>query len=86
MTQGSTISARFAPLPGMLIKVVIVGFLVAIVVSLMAGAFFLVKDPSTSKRTMNALTWRVGLQVALIVLLILAFFMGWLKPHGVLSP
>jgi Na+-translocating ferredoxin:NAD+ oxidoreductase RnfD subunit len=75
-----------APLSGMLIKVVIVGFLIAIVTSLMFGAYFLVKDPSTSKRTMNALTWRVGLQVALIVLLIVAFLMGWLKPHGAITP
>lgn len=78
--------ARPAPLAVMLIKVVIVAFLIAIVVALMAGAVFLVKDPSTSKRTMKALTWRVGLQVALILLLILAFFMGWLQPHGALSP
>ena len=73
-------------LPGMLIKVVIVVFLVAIVASLFMGAYFLVKDPSTSKRTMNALTWRVGLQVALILLLILAFLMGWLKPHAAITP
>lgn len=74
--------ARPATRSGMLIKVVIVAFLIAIVVSLFAGAFFLVKDPSTSKRTLHALTWRVALQVGLILLLVLAFFMGWLKPHG----
>tara|TARA_R110000787_G_scaffold123580_7_gene234627 strand:+ start:19883 stop:20092 length:210 start_codon:yes stop_codon:yes gene_type:complete len=65
----------------MLIKVLIVGLLLAIVVALVLGGVFLVKDPSTSKRTVKALSWRVGLQVALIVLLIVAFFMGWLQPH-----
>ncbi len=65
----------------MLIKVMIVGLLLAIVVALVLGGVFLVKDPSTSKRTVKALSWRVGLQVALIVLLIVAFFMGWLQPH-----
>ncbi|MGQ0618760.1 MAG: twin transmembrane helix small protein [Panacagrimonas sp.] len=67
----------------MLIKLIIVLLLIAIIVALVSGGVFLVKDPSTSKRTVRALSWRVGLQVALIVLLVLAFFMGWLKPHGV---
>ena len=67
----------------MLVKLLIVALLIAIVVALVFGGVFLVKDPSTSRRTVKALSWRVGLQVALIVLLIVAFFMGWLKPHGV---
>lgn len=67
----------------MLLKIAIVALLIAIVVALVFGGVFLVKDPSTSRRTVKALSWRVGLQVALIVLLIVAFFMGWLKPHGV---
>ena len=67
----------------MLVKLLIVGLLIAIVCALVFGGVFLVKDPSTSKRTVKALSWRVGLQVALILLLVLAFFMGWLKPHGV---
>lgn len=67
----------------MLVKLLIIALLIAIVVSLVFGGVFLVKDPSTSKRTVNALSWRVGLQVALIVLLVVAFFMGWLKPHEV---
>lgn len=65
----------------MLSKIVIVGLLIAIVVALVLGGIFLVKDPSTSKRTVTALSWRVGLQVALILFLLLAFFMGWLQPH-----
>lgn len=67
----------------MLVKLLIVALLIGIVVALVFGGVFLVKDPSTSKRTVKALSWRVGLQVALIVLLIFAFFMGWLKPHEV---
>ncbi|MCC2656643.1 MAG: twin transrane helix small protein [Panacagrimonas sp.] len=67
----------------MLVKLLIVALLVAIVGALVFGGVFLVKDPSTSRRTVKALSWRVGLQVALILLLVLAFFMGWLKPHGV---
>lgn len=67
----------------MLIKLLIVLFLVAIVISLLAGGYFLVKDPSTKRRVFWALSWRVGLQVALILFLVLAFFMGWIKPHEV---
>lgn len=67
----------------MVVKLLIVALLIAIVVALVFGGVFLVKDPSTSKRTVRALSWRVGLQVALIALLIVAFLMGWLKPHGV---
>ncbi|MGQ0696607.1 MAG: twin transmembrane helix small protein [Panacagrimonas sp.] len=67
----------------MLIKSVIVILLIAIVVSLVLGGIFLVKDPSASKRVVTALSWRVGLQVALIVLLVVAVLMGWIKPHGV---
>ena len=67
----------------MFTKLLIVLFLVAIVISLLAGGYFLVKDPSTKRRVFWALSWRVGLQVALILFLVLAFFMGWLKPHEV---
>jgi hypothetical protein len=67
----------------MLIKIVLVLLLIAIVTALVFGGVYLVKDPSTSRRTVKALSWRVGLQVALILLLILAFFMGWIQPHGV---
>jgi hypothetical protein len=66
----------------MLAKLLIVALLIGIVVALVFGGVFLVKDPSTSRRTVKALSWRVGLQVVLILFLILAFFMGWLQPHG----
>ena len=67
----------------MIVKLLVVALLIAIVVALVFGGVFLVKDPSTSRRTVKALSWRVGLQAALILLLIVAFFMGWLKPHAV---
>lgn len=67
----------------MLVKLLIVALLIGIIVALVFGGVFLVKDPSTSKRVVKALSWRVGLQVALIVLLVVAFFMGWIQPHGV---
>ena len=68
----------------MLPKVLIVLLLLAIVVALFSAVFFLVKDPADRdhRRTLRALTWRVGLQVALILFLIVAFTRGWIQPHG----
>lgn len=70
----------------MLAKTFILLLLAAILVALFAGAYFLLKDSSSAqnRRTVKALTWRVSLQVALIVFLILAWFMGWIRPHEAL--
>ncbi len=67
----------------MLPKLIIAVLLLAIIVSLFSGLFFLIRDSSNSRRTMRALTVRVGLSVTLIVFLIVAVSMGWLHPHGV---
>ncbi len=68
----------------MLAKTVILALLAAILVALFSGAYFLLKDRASTdnRRTMKALTWRVGLQVSLILFLILAYFMGWIQPHN----
>jgi cytochrome bd-type quinol oxidase subunit 2 len=67
----------------MLIKSLIVLVLIAILVSLFSGMFFLVKDNGQSKRTVKALTVRIVLSVALFILLIVAFATGLIQPHGV---
>lgn len=69
-----------------MIKFIIIIAFIAIVISLFSGGFFLVKDRGESKRTVKSLTWRISLSVALFLLLILAYFMGWLHPHGVNPP
>ncbi len=66
----------------MLAKLSIAVLLIAIVVSLFSALFFMLKDSSKSKRTVRALSLRVGLQVALIVFLLVATTMGWIHPHG----
>lgn len=63
-------------------KIAVVVLLLAIVVALFSGMFYLLKDGSDKRRTVRALTWRVGLQLALILFLALAYFMGWIEPHG----
>jgi cytochrome bd-type quinol oxidase subunit 2 len=67
----------------MLIKLLIVGVLIAIVVSLGSGLFHLVKDEGQSKRMVNALTVRVALSVALFILLFVAWRTGLITPNHV---
>jgi len=63
--------------------VLIVGFLILILWNLGAGLYYMMVDKGESKRTVNALTRRIGLSVVLILLLILAIWMGWITPHGI---
>ena len=68
----------------MFAKIIVVALLVAIVVALFSGAYFLLKDRASNdnRRTLRALRWRVALQVSLILFLVLAYFMGWIQPHN----
>lgn len=61
----------------------IVAFLILILWNLGAGLYYMLVDKGQSNRTVNALTRRIGLSVALILLVILAIWMGWITPHGV---
>ena len=67
----------------MLPKVIVVVLLAAIVASLLFAGFFLTKDNSNQRRMLTALKVRVGLSIALLVFLAIAFSQGWLKPHGI---
>lgn len=61
----------------------IVAFLIVILWNLGAGLYYLLTDRGETKRTVNALTWRIGLSVALIAIVILGIYTGWIKPHGI---
>ena len=65
----------------MLIKFLIVFILIAILISLGAGFFFLLFDRGQSKHMVNSLTVRVGLSVALFVMLFVAWYFDVLQPH-----
>lgn len=62
---------------------VIVGFLALILWNLGAGLYYMLVDKGQTKRTVNALTRRVALSVALILIVLLAIGMGWITPHGI---
>lgn len=66
-----------------MLKLLIVAVLLAIVASLGAGLFFLLRDGSDSRRMVKALTLRITLSVALFVLLLIAWASGLIQPHGI---
>ena len=61
----------------------VIAFLILILWNLGAGLYYMLVDKGQTKRTVNALTRRIALSVALILLVILAIWMGWITPHGV---
>ena len=61
----------------------IIAFLGVILWNLGAGLYYMLVDKGTTKRTVNALTRRIALSVALILFVALAIYMGWITPHGV---
>ena len=65
----------------MLVKLLIVVFLIVIVYNLGAGLFYMMTDKGQTDRTVKALTWRIGLSVFLILLVILGIATGVIKPH-----
>ncbi|GHC02054.1 twin transmembrane helix small protein [Thermomonas carbonis] len=61
----------------------IVGVLILILWNLGAGLYYMLVDKGQTKRTVNSLTKRIGLSVALILFVVVAIKMGWITPHGV---
>ena len=61
----------------------IVGVLILILWNLGAGLYYMLVDKGTTKRTVNSLTRRIALSVALILFVVLAIYLGWIEPHGV---
>lgn len=65
-----------------MLKAVIVLMLIATVVSLFSGLFFLVKDDSHSNRLVIALSVRVALAAVTVGLIAWGFFSGQLVSHA----
>jgi hypothetical protein len=64
-------------------KIIIILLFLAALGSLASAMVFLVKDKSETNRTAKALTYRIGISVFIFVLLILAYFAGYIEPHGI---
>jgi cytochrome bd-type quinol oxidase subunit 2 len=66
-----------------LFRILVVCMLVGIVVSLGSALFHLSSGKGDSRKMVRALTIRVGLSVGLFLLLIGAWAMGIISPHGI---
>jgi Mn2+/Fe2+ NRAMP family transporter len=61
-----------------MLKIVIVVLMLAVVVSLFSGLFFLIKDGGKSNRVLNSLALRVALSIALLAVILIALWQGGL--------
>ena len=62
---------------------VVIGFFLFILWNLGAGLYYMMVDKGRTTRTVKSLTWRIGLSVALIVLVVIAIATGLIEPHGI---
>jgi hypothetical protein len=65
-----------------IIRILIVVLLGCIVASLGKAMFHLSSGSEDSARTVQALTFRIGLSIALFALLFIAWYAGGITPHG----
>lgn len=65
------------------VKVVVLALLVASVVALFRALSAMMRGEGGEGKTVKALTWRIGLSIAIFLFLLLSMYMGWVKPHGV---
>jgi putative copper export protein len=61
----------------------IIAFLILILWNLGAGLYYMMVDKGKTDRTVKSLTWRIGLSVALILLVVAGILTGVVKPHGI---
>ena len=62
-------------------KLVVIAFLILIVWNLGAGLYYMIVDKGRSDRTVKSLTRRVALSVALILVVLAGYWLGWIKPN-----
>ena len=65
-------------------KYLVLAMLAVILISLAKALFHLTSArPQDGAKMVKALAWRIGLSVALFVLLIVAYYSGWIDPQRV---
>ena len=62
------------------VRIVVVAMLIAVIVSLGSALVHLTRGGS--EKLVRALTWRIGLSMALFILLMIAWYVGLIRPHG----
>jgi hypothetical protein len=64
-------------------RIFVVLAFIGILASLGSALVYLMKDKGTTNRTVNALTVRIGLSVALFLIVLLAHHFGWIESTGI---
>lgn len=64
-----------------MLKALIIILMLAVIVSLFSGLFFLIKDGGKTNRVVNSLAVRVVLSVLLLVVILLSLWQGSLTLH-----
>jgi hypothetical protein len=64
-------------------KIIVALAFILIIGSLASALFFLMRDKGKSKRTVQALTFRIGFSVLLFIFILIAYRMGWIQPTGI---
>ncbi len=67
----------------MLQKLVIIGFLAVILYNLFSGLYYMMTDKGETDRMVRALTWRIALSIALIAIIGIGIYTGWIQPHNI---
>jgi hypothetical protein len=63
-------------------RIIIIIAFIGIIFSLGSALVFLVRDRGATNRTVNALTVRISLSVALFLFILFSYWMGWIEPRS----
>jgi len=63
-------------------KILILVLLLAVIVSLFSGLYFVYKDKGQTNRAVISLTIRIALSVLVFVILIASYYFGWIPQSG----
>jgi len=64
-------------------KIALVVMFLVVVFNLGQALYFMMTDKGDNRRTVWALTRRIGLSLVLIAMVIVGYKLGWIHPHGV---
>lgn len=62
-------------------KLLVLTILLAIIISLASGLWFLARDDQGTTRVLTALKVRVALSAILVSFLVFGYFQGWITPN-----
>lgn len=70
----------------MVTKIIIVVMVLAMIGMLGRGLYFMMTDRGKTDRTLNALKWRVGIWVVLLVFILAGMKLGFINPSNSIAP